>query len=172
MIHRLSDFVRQIALCTAFLAAVTALAATEHLEASAESSQKGVERQRKEEELRRLSLEIERRSEDGTRYVTSVTPEPSLKEYVKTYTGRLAALGTEKFPEKKGKPVYGRVQMMLTVDSKGRLEKAELVEPADAFLVAHSRKLLQRMAREPFPPDFPPGTRHVIFFVPFNYVRD
>lgn len=139
-----------------------------------ESVPQSHDQQGKRAELSRLSLEIERRLGNGTRFVTSVTPEESLKEYAKTYQRKVERVGNEALPQRKGESVYGRVRIMLTVNSKGRLEKTEVLEGegADGFLVAHSRKILQRVVGDPFPADFPPGTRRVVFLADFNYRRE
>ena len=130
------------------------------------------DKKRKEDELRSLSRELERRLGSGTRYVSHVTPEQSLNDYVAAYVQRAEALGTKKFPKRDGKPVYGRVALMLTVDKNGHVEKSEEMETSDTFLSTYSQKLLRELPSSPFPRDFPPGTRRLVFPAILNYRND
>jgi hypothetical protein len=129
------------------------------------------DKKRKEGELRSLSRELERRLGSGTRYVSHVTPEQSLKDYVAAYVQQAEALG-KKFPKRDGKPVYGRVALMLTVDKNGHVEKSEEMETSDTFLSTYFQKLLKELPSSPFPRDFPPGTRRLVFPAILNYRGD
>lgn len=126
----------------------------------------------KKAELQRLSLEIERRMGSGTRVVTVVTPEPSLKSYVANYSRELEKLGTESFPKRNGVSVHGSIQATLTINSKGRVESFAPAEGSDKFLANFSQKLVKRFVGPPFPANFPEGTQRIIFSTRFDYRDD
>lgn len=135
---------------------------------SDEARQKAI----KTEELRRISQEIERRLGKGTRYVTPVTPESSLRDYVQHFKHDIEQKGTGNFPKRNGTSVYGRVLMSVTVSAKGKVERAELLKSTDRFLEAHAKNVLKEVVGGPFPPDFPAGTLRIVFTAPFDYQRE
>ncbi len=141
-------------------------------EAIENNSNQSADRARKEAELRAISLKIEQRAGKGARHVTFLTPEASLRDYVDVYKKEIEKLGTTKFPKRSGKSVYGKVTMYLTIDAKGRVEQADVLESDDSYLAAHSKKLVSELPKIPFPPNFPEHTKRIIFLERFNYTRD
>ncbi len=127
---------------------------------------------KKEDELRRISQEIERRLGAGTRYVNRVTPESSLRDYVQHIKREIEQKGTQSFSKRDGTSVYGRVLMSVTVNAKGQVEQAELLEGTDRFLEAHARNVLKEVVGAPFPTNFPAGTQRIVFLAPFDYQRE
>jgi protein TonB len=76
---------------------------------------------------------IERRIQDEnarprTRFLGPSTREVVYAEYYDRLRHQIEALGTRQFPTRQGKPLYGSLTLILTVDARGRVVAVELVQ--------------------------------------------
>jgi protein TonB len=83
--------------------------------------------------VQKALAEIERRIQDEnarprTRFLGPSTREVAYAEYYDRLRHQIEALGTRQFPSRNGKPLYGSLTMILTVDARGRVAALELVQ--------------------------------------------
>ena len=83
--------------------------------------------------VQKALAEIERRIQDEnarprTRFLGPSTQEVVYAEYYDRLRHQIEALGTRQFPTRGGKPLYGALTLILTVDAKGRVAALELVQ--------------------------------------------
>lgn len=85
------------------------------------------------EPLQKALAEIERRIQQEnarprTRYLGPSTREVVYAAYYDRMRHQIEALGTQQFPTRHGRPLYGSLTMVLTVDERGRVAAIELVQ--------------------------------------------
>lgn len=83
--------------------------------------------------VQKALAEIERRINDEnarprTRYLGPSTREVVYAEYHDRLRRQIEALGTRQFPTRHGRPLYGALTLILTVDARGRVAALELVQ--------------------------------------------
>ena len=88
---------------------------------------------RASEPMQQALAEIERRIQEEnarprTRYLGPSTREVVYAEYYDRMRHQIEALGTRHFPTRQGKPLYGALTLILTVDDRGRMATTELVQ--------------------------------------------
>lgn len=98
-------------------------------------SQQEAERQERMRQMRRTLAEIEKRIQEENarprkRYISPATQEAVYAMYYDSMRLRIEERGTRDFPEANGKKLYGELTMNFTVDARGRVVEAEVVEPS------------------------------------------
>jgi protein TonB len=94
-----------------------------------------VEREERRRQLLRLLAEIEKRintenARPKKRYISPATREEVYAIYYDKLRRRIEERGTRDFPEYKGQKLYGELTMNLTIDAKGRVVEAEVIQPS------------------------------------------
>jgi protein TonB len=92
-----------------------------------------VEREEKRRQLLRMLAEIEKRINEQNarpkkRYVSPATREEVYALYYDKLRRRIEERGTRDFPEYKGQKLYGELTMNLTIDARGRVIDAEVLQ--------------------------------------------
>ncbi len=90
------------------------------------------ERDERRRQLLRLLAEIEKRVNDENarpkkRYISPATREEVYAVYYDALRRRIEDRGTRNFPEHNGQKLYGELTMNVTVDAKGRVVEADIV---------------------------------------------
>ena len=83
--------------------------------------------------MHKALTEIERRIQEEnarprTRYLGPSTREVAYAEYYDRLRQQIEALGTRHFPTLNGRPLYGALTLILTVDALGRMTSIEMVQ--------------------------------------------
>lgn len=117
------------------------------------------ERQR---QLLRQLAEIEKRINEENarpkkRYISPATREAVYARYYDKMRRRIEERGTRDFPQYRGRKLYGELTMNVTIDARGRLVDAEVVQPS-ASPVLDRRAVAIVRAAAPFGP-FTPAMR-------------
>lgn len=117
------------------------------------------ERQR---QLLRQLAEIEKRINEENarpkkRYISPATREAVYARYYDKMRRRIEERGTRDFPQYRGRKLYGELTMNVTIDARGRLVDAEVVQPS-ASPVLDRRAVAIVRAAAPFGP-FAPAMR-------------
>jgi protein TonB len=94
-----------------------------------------VEREERRRQLLRLLAEIEKRinaenARPKKRYISPATREEVYALYYDKLRRRIEERGTRDFPEYKGQKLYGELTMNLTIDARGRVVEAEVIQPS------------------------------------------
>jgi periplasmic protein TonB len=94
-----------------------------------------VEREERRRQLLRLLAEIEKRintenARPKKRYISPATREEVYAIYYDKLRRRIEERGTRDFPEYKGQKLYGELTMNLTIDARGRVVEAEVIQPS------------------------------------------
>ncbi len=97
------------------------------------NTSEAVAQEEKRKQLLNLLAEIERRvNEDSARprkrYVSPATREAAYALYVDALRRRIESQGTQNFPERSGKKLYGELTMLLTVNQDGNLVTTTIVQ--------------------------------------------
>jgi len=134
---------------------------------------------RKREEMQSLLEQIEARInvEGGarTRYASpsSLKTDPIAQAYHDRLVKKIEDLGTQSFPKQDGKPVFGKVTLILSLDARGNISDIKVAESASPFLASYSQKLVRDLAPfEPFPPDMARSTGLLETTLPFDFKRN
>lgn len=116
------------------------------------------EAEAQQEEQRRQQLrsfaEIEKRINEQNarprkRYISPATREEVYAIYYDKLRRRIEDRGTRDFPEYKGQKLYGELTMNLTIDSRGYVVDAEVVQPSKSALL-NRRAIAIVFAASPF----------------------
>jgi len=91
------------------------------------------EREQKRRQLVKLLAEIERRINEENarpkkRYISPATREEVYAVYYDSLRRRIEDRGTQNFPERAGRKLYGELTMVVTVNHDGRVLDTEVVE--------------------------------------------
>ena len=94
-----------------------------------------VEREERRRQLLRMLAEIEKRintenARPKKRYISPATREEVYAVYYDKLRHRIEERGTRDFPEYKGQKLYGELTMNLTIDARGRVVEAEVIQPS------------------------------------------
>lgn len=94
-----------------------------------------VQREERRRQLLRLLAEIEKRintenARPKKRYISPATREEVYAIYYDKLRRRIEERGTRDFPEYKGQKLYGELTMNLTIDARGRVIDAEVLQPS------------------------------------------
>jgi protein TonB len=121
-----------------------------------------VDREERRRQLLRQLAEIEKRINEENarpkrRYISPATREEVYALYYDKLRRRIEERGTRDFPQVQGRKLYGELTMNVTVDAKGRLVDAEVVQPS-ASPVLDRRAVAIVRAAAPFGP-FTPAMR-------------
>jgi len=98
-------------------------------------TQEDVQREERRRQLLRLLAEIEKRintenARPKKRYVSPATREEVYAIYYDKLRRRIEDRGTRDFPEYKGQKLYGELTMNLTIDARGRVIDADVLQPS------------------------------------------
>ncbi|HJV68534.1 energy transducer TonB [Ideonella sp.] len=98
-------------------------------------TQEDVQREERRRQLLRLLAEIEKRintenARPKKRYISPATREEVYAIYYDKLRRRIEDRGTRDFPEYKGQKLYGELTMNLTIDARGRVIDAEVLQPS------------------------------------------
>ena len=121
-------------------------ALTEAQNRSSNSPAERAEQEKKRREMLKLLAKIEKRinaenARPRKRYLSPAVKEASYALYYDAMRQAIEARGTTHFPEKKGQKLYGSLTMVITVDHRGVVLDAEVVQ-------ASSNPDLDRRAQE------------------------
>jgi len=91
-------------------------------------------------QLLKMLAEIEKRINDENarpkkRYISPATREAAYAMYYDELRRRIEDRGTRNFPESGGRKLYGELTMNVTVDARGRLVDAEIVQSSGSRLL-------------------------------------
>jgi len=108
----------------------------------------------KRRQLLKLLAEIERRINEENarprkRYISPATREEVYATYYDQLRHKVEDKGTENFPEKDGKKLYGELTMALTINASGRLVSTEIVQSSGNRTLDRRAEAIARSA-EPF----------------------
>ena len=120
------------------------------------------EAEERQRQLLRQLAEIEKRINEENarpkkRYISPATREAVYAQYYDKMRRRIEERGTRDFPQYQGRKLYGELTMNVTVDARGRLIDAEVVQPS-ASPVLDRRAVAIVHAAAPFGP-FTPAMR-------------
>jgi periplasmic protein TonB len=98
-------------------------------------SNEDVEREERRRQLLRLLAEIEKRINEENarpkkRYISPATREEVYAIYYDKLRRKIEERGTRDFPEYKGQKLYGELTMNLTIDARGRVIEADILQPS------------------------------------------
>jgi len=87
-----------------------------------------------------LLAQIEKRIRDENarpkrRYISPATKEVAYAMYYDVFKRKIEDRGTRNFPEYKGRKLYGELTMMITLDARGQVIDAEVVQPSGSKLL-------------------------------------
>ena len=121
---------------------------------------KGDPKERAQEDRRRQLLqmlaEIEKRINEENarpkkRFISPATREEVYALYYDGLRRKIEERGTRNFPEANGRPLYGELTLILTVDSRGQVIETEVVRPSKSPLL-DKRAIAIVHAAAPFGP--------------------
>ena len=121
---------------------------------------KGDPKERAQEDRRRQLLqmlaEIEKRINEENarpkkRFISPATREEVYALYYDGLRRKIEERGTRNFPEANGRPLYGELTLILTVDSRGQVIETEVVRPTQSPLL-DKRAIAIVHAAAPFGP--------------------
>ncbi|CAN7177685.1 TonB family protein [Rhizobacter sp. LjRoot28] len=121
---------------------------------------KGDPKARAQEDRRRQLLqmlaEIEKRINEENarpkkRFISPATREEVYALYYDTLRRKIEERGTRNFPEANGRPLYGELTLIITVDSRGQVVDTEVVRPSKSPLL-DKRAIAIVQAAAPFGP--------------------
>ena len=133
----------------------------------------------KRRQLLKLLAEIEKRineenSRPKKRYISPATREEAYAVYYDALRRKVEDKGTENFPEKDGKKLYGELTMTLTINASGRLLSTEIVQSSGNRTLDRRAEAIARSA-EPFG-NFSPAMRRqadqIVVVSRFRFTRD
>ena len=133
----------------------------------------------KRRQLLKLLAEIERRINEENarpkkRYISPATREEVYATYYDQLRHKVEDKGTENFPEKDGKKLYGELTMTLTINASGRLLSTEIVQSSGNRTLDRRAEAIARSA-EPFG-NFNPAMRRqadqIVVVSRFRFTRD
>ena len=133
----------------------------------------------KRRQLLKLLAEIERRINEENarpkkRYISPATREEVYATYYDQLRHKVEDKGTENFPEKDGKKLYGELTMTLTINASGRLLSTEIVQSSGNRTLDRRAEAIARSA-EPFG-NFSPAMRRqadqIVVVSRFRFTRD
>jgi protein TonB len=121
---------------------------------------KGDPKARAQEDRRRQLLqmlaEIEKRINEENarpkkRFISPATSEAVYAQYYDSLRRKIEERGTRNFPEANGRPLYGELTLIITVDSRGQVVDTEVVRPSKSSLL-DKRAIAIVHAAAPFGP--------------------
>lgn len=137
-----------------------------------------VRRQRQQrEELQALFKEIEARIDRDplhTRYESAGSlKNPVADAYVDRLKKKIEVHGSQNFPTRAGKSVYGRVTLFMHLDPSGQIADLGVVESTSSFLASYAQKLVRDVAPfEAFPPEIAGSADILVMPLNFNFSND
>jgi protein TonB len=110
-----------------------------------------IEQEERRRQLLNLLAEIEKRVNDENarpkkRYISPATKESMYALYYDNLRRRIEDRGTRNFPEHKGRKLYGELTMNVTVDARGRVVEAEVIQASDSKLLDNRAIAIVRAA--------------------------
>jgi len=122
-----------------------------------------------------LSKRIELESQRPRKAVLTSTSAKSVvyAEYYNSMRNKVEAYGTKYFPRSKGKPLYGSLIVMISIDREGRIVKKPSVEKSsgDAELDRQTLAIIQACAPfEKFPPSMKSQLDVIDWIATFTFV--
>lgn len=121
------------------------------------------------EKWRKAALHLKPR----TLYETPVRMDSRFESYGRAILEGLEAYGTENFPKKEGKSIYGKAIVNIVILPTGRLEAAEIVKSSGIKeLDQHALQAIRRLTPlPPFNKELRRDVDRVVFTLPFEYTK-
>lgn len=135
--------------------------------------------QEKRRQLVKLLAEIEKRineenSRPKKRYISPATREESYAIYYDALRRKVEDKGTENFPEKGGKKLYGELTMIVTVNHDGRVLETEVVQGSGNPTLDRRAQAIARAAGPfgAFDPEMRKKADQIAMVARFKFTRD
>ena len=133
----------------------------------------------KRRQLLKLLAEIEKRineenSKPKKRYISPATREEAYAVYYDALRTKVEDKGTENFPEKNGKKLYGELTMIVTVNHDGRVLGTEVVQGSGNPTLDRRAEAIARAAGPfgAFTPDMRRKADQIAMVARFKFTRD
>lgn len=133
----------------------------------------------KRRQLLKLLAEIEKRineenSKPKKRYISPATREEAYAVYYDALRTKVEDKGTENFPEKNGKKLYGELTMIVTVNHDGRVLGTEIVQGSGNSTLDRRAEAIARAAGPfgAFTPDMRRKADQIAMVARFKFTRD
>ena len=106
--------------------------------------------------------------------INSTTPDAAYASYYNSVRIAIEQKGTKNFPKAGGKSLYGKLALVLTIDSNGKVLSAEVVESSGNRNLDRYSKKIARTAGPfaPFNQQMRSRADQVMMVFHFNYAND